>query len=165
MKVDFGLLTAWGKSIGYGRADYVKAFMAITQLQVLLDRVDIYSRLFAYNIYHFGYKSKENLAQYTNIQDQDILEKIHTDPVYGFNGTSGTFKWVQAFNGLSTSKKYQDILTHFSTALPGKFTNDTMSQIVGDKSFLVYINRTYTYKLASEISGGTHLDSAVLLAS
>jgi hypothetical protein len=67
MKYDFGLMTAWSKSIGNGRADYIKAFMALTQVQNLLDRVDIYSRLFAYNLYHFGYKNTTNLATYTHI--------------------------------------------------------------------------------------------------
>ena len=71
-----------------------------------MKRLDIYPRLFAFNIYHFGYKDKTKLAQYTNINDDKILDAIYSDADYGFNFSSGTFKWVQAFNQGKDSKKY-----------------------------------------------------------
>jgi hypothetical protein len=94
----------------------------------------------------------------------DIINLIHNDSSYGFNGTSGTFKWVQAFNGGTSSQKYQDILTYFQ-GKNSKFTSDMMAQIAGDKSFFLYLNRTYTYKLVAELHTGSRLDAAALLAS
>ena len=40
-----------------------------------------------------------------------------------------------------------------------------MDLIAGDKSFMVYINRTYTYKLASELHTGSKIDADQLISS
>ena len=40
-----------------------------------------------------------------------------------------------------------------------------MEQIAGDQSFLVYINRTYSYKLSSELHTGSKIDADQLIAS
>ena len=54
---NFAALSLWTKLVGDSRADYVKAYMAISRVQQALKATNIVTRYFTYNLYHWGYKN------------------------------------------------------------------------------------------------------------
>ena len=58
---NFGALSLWTKLVGDNRADYIKAFYALSQVKTLMTDTDIIQRYFIYNMYHWGYNSQEKV--------------------------------------------------------------------------------------------------------
>lgn len=54
---NFSAFTLWTKVVGDSRADYIKAFMAISRVQSALMTTNILTRYFTYNLFHWGYNN------------------------------------------------------------------------------------------------------------
>lgn len=148
---NWAALSAWKQSMGHGRADFVKAFQALTQLVERLGEIDIYGRFLAYNMYHYGYKEMANVQEYARL-DAEVADAVFNDETYGMSTISGLYEWVRAFApGDAKNPLYTTLEAYFTDKLGDKFTPDTMKAIVGPKSMMQYLNRTFAFRLAEEL--------------
>ena len=104
---NFAVFSLWTKLVGDSRADYVKAFHAISRVQSALKSTNIKTRYFTYNIYHWGYQDQTTVNQVAlHGLDPALQEKMFSDPNYGFNNIGLLGKWVQAYLQGSQSAIY-----------------------------------------------------------
>lgn len=148
---NFSAMSLWTKLVGDSRADYVKAFMAISHVKNMLRATDISTRYLTYNLFHWGYQNQTK-ATAVALADLDpkMQQAVFNDTLYGFNQI-GTFKnWVLAYRKKNESAIYTEIFTHFQAVakqLSTNFTQENMENIVGLNSMMSLLDRIYTQNL------------------
>lgn len=104
---NFAAFSLWTKLVGDSRADYVKAYMAISRVQQALKATNIKTRYFTYNLYHWGYKNQTILNEVALHElDPALQEKMFNDPDYGFSSIGTLGNWVAAYNAGNESAIY-----------------------------------------------------------
>ena len=92
---NFAVFSLWTKLVGDSRADYIKAFHAISRVQSALKATNIKTRYLTYNLYHWGYNDQATVNQIAlHGLDPALQDKIFNDPNYGFSSIGTLGKWV-----------------------------------------------------------------------
>ena len=111
---NFSAMTLWTKLVGDSRADYIKAFMAISRVHSAMKTTNIITRYFTYNLFFWGYNDQSVVNSVALFGlDPSLQDAIFNDKSYGFNNIGTLGKWVQAFKEGKNSLIYQNILLHF----------------------------------------------------
>lgn len=105
---NFAVFSLWTRLVGDSRADFMKAFHAISRVQSALKSTNIVTRYFTYNLYHWGYKNQTilNVVALHGL-DPALQDKIFNDPNYGFSNIGTLGKWVDAYHNGKESSIYQ----------------------------------------------------------